>query len=173
MKWTGTLRAPRIDFRKFSTAMADVLADAIAEAAFRYLEATAHTIPVWSGASRATFLSLASDINFTLNIALASGAPNRIPLGQQRSDGEVNVKDARKGIVNFTYVTDLPHLIWNEFNNANINPDPTKFPPPALLKQPGPYNFQVRGADAFNQVAAKVRLPNPFTTMKVKEIKVT
>ena len=47
--------------------------------------------------------------------------------------------DKTKGVYTFTYSTTLPWLVWNEYHDANVDPDPTKYPPPAKLKKPGPY----------------------------------
>jgi len=137
-------------------------------AAFEWLNATADKIPQWSGASAATFLHLARRIGYTLNIQQAGVAPDRVSLGLRHGDGDFKI-NSDQGRYFFTYSTTLAHLIYNEFNNANISPDPTLF---SRLLRPGPYHFQEKGRLAFLRVAAGVRLPNPFNSLKSKKIKV-
>ena len=42
------------------------------------------------------------------------------------SQGKLNLNEP-PGHYTFTYQTSLPHLIWNEYHNANTDPDPTKW----------------------------------------------
>jgi hypothetical protein len=168
MKFTGTLVAPQIDLQKYTRILSDELLDRLSYAAFEWLDATAATIPQWSGASAATFLHLAREIGYSLSIDQAPGAPNRISRGLRESKGEFTI-ERDQGRVSFTYSTTLAHLIYNEFNNANLHPDPTLF---FRLINPGPYRFQERGRAAFQRVAASVRLPNPFKSLKITRIRV-
>lgn len=156
MKIKATFRAARIDFSAYRKALQERLGDMLALAAFEWLAATTATIPVWSGASMATFQPLASQISFNLSINPVSFA-DRISLGLSNATGTF-VADAASGKFEFSYSTSLAHLIYNEFNNANISPDPTLF---ARLIKPGPYQFQIKGADAFRKVAQDVELPAP------------
>src|SRR6476620_8661382 len=125
MRISATLRAPRVDFSKYRKALQEVLGDAIAQAAFQWLGATTAVIPVWSGASMATFQPLASAIGFSLSVSPVSFA-DRVNLGLSNATGEITA-DANTGNFTFKYSTTLAHLIYNEFNNANISPDPTLF----------------------------------------------
>src|SRR4051812_11709786 len=59
MKFTGSFKAPRINVSAYRQKLQEVLGDAIAHAAFEWLGATVQEVPVWSGASRATFMPLA------------------------------------------------------------------------------------------------------------------
>jgi hypothetical protein len=52
-----------------------------------------------------------------------------------------------------------------------VDPDPTKYPPPAKLHKPGPYGFQLKGVDAFQQVADRVRLPRVAPYVKAYTVK--
>ena len=165
MKFKGTFLAPRIDLEKYRTTLQAALLEHLTLAAFEWLNATAAQIPQWSGASAATFLHLARRISYSLPITQAGSAPNRVGLGMSEGDGDF-ILDPGKGQFSFFYRTTLAHLIYNEFNNANVNPDPTLF---SFLHNPGPYHFQQRGRLAFLRVAADARLPNPFNSVtKIK-----
>jgi hypothetical protein len=166
MRIKATLRVPRVDFAKYRRALQEVLGDAIAQAAFEWLGATTAVIPVWSGASLSTFQPLASAVGFSLSVHPVS-FQDRVGLGLSNATGEI-VADSNTGQFTFTYTTTLAHLIYNEFNNANISPDPTLF---SRLLSPGPYRFQEKGLAAFKKVAEDVRLPDPtfsITTFRVQ-----
>ena len=165
MKIKATFRVPRVDLTRYREALNQSLGEAIAQAAFAWLGATTAAIPVWSGASLATFQPLASELGIALSIAPVSFV-DRISLGLSKAEGSVTV-DSTKGKYEFSYSTSLEHLIYNEFNNANISPDPTLF---SRLITPGPYEFQKKGLDAFEKVARDVRLPAP--TYSIKTIRV-
>ena len=149
----------------------------IERAATVWLNATVLlAIPVWSGASRATFLKLARAVSFPLTITgiKATRSDNSRALGPsvgfQQSKGKLE-KDPRRGKFTFTYETSLFHLVFNEFNNANQNPVAGGLF--AKLKQPGPYNFQKVGRDAFEDYArTAVELPSPWKKLKFKSIRV-
>jgi len=167
MKFKGTFVAPRVDFTKYRQALHNELLELLTRAAFEWLEETAKTIPQWSGASAATFLHLARQIGYSLPISRAATAPfNGEPMGLGASRGEF-VSDPNSGQYHFIYSTTLKHLIYNEFNNANLSPDDSLF---SRLLQPGPYRFQDRGQAAFLRVASGVRLPEPI--YKLKRIRV-
>ena len=67
------------------------------------------------------------------------------------------------------YRTWLPWLIWNEYHNANVDPDPGLF---GRLLKPGPYNFQVKGYEAFKQFSQAVDLPAVSRYVKSVRVKV-
>lgn len=157
MKFTATFIAPRVNFAAYRRALQEVFGDAIARAAAEWLNATVAEIPTWSGASLATFRPLASQVGFPLSVAPVSFV-SRVNLGLSNATGEIET-DAQKGRFTFTYGTTLPHLIYNEFNNANITPDPSLF---ARLLNPGPYQFQEKGKAAFLRAAEGVDLPPPI-----------
>ncbi len=134
---------------------------AIAQGLMEWLEAVLALIPVWSGASRATFVKVARIINYSLPVGPASGSwahglftsrMDRTGTGQAMSTGRMKTDG---GEYSFTYGTSLPWLIWHEYHNANVDPDPTLF---YRLLQPGPYNFQTAGAEAFRKFASRVTL---------------
>lgn len=160
MKFNGTFRAPRIDLAKYRAVLDKYLRDKIGHAIEAWLEATVIAeVPVWSGASRATFVQLANHIRYTVPITPV--APSREGQGLAQSIGKLETKDGRYV---FTYQTTLPWLCINEYFDA------TQWG--FHLKKPGPYEFQAKGQEAFRQVAEGVRLPNPFDSLKVTKIKV-
>jgi hypothetical protein len=162
MKFTGTLRAPRIDLDKYRRLLDKQLREAIAQALREWLEATVLAeVPVWSGASRATFLALARNIEY--DIPIFPEVPSRTAQGVAESSGSLEA-DAMKGRYVFTYQTTLPWLVVNEYFDA------TQWG--FHLRKPGPYDFQNQGAVAFRKFAESVRLPNPFACLKVTKTKV-
>jgi hypothetical protein len=165
MKFKATFQTVRVDFSRYHRALQEALGDAIAQAAFQWLGATTAAIPVWSGASLATFLPLASATGFSLSVSPVS-FKDRISLGLRNASGSITA-DASTGKFEFEYSTTLEHLIYNEFNNANITPDPSLF---ARLLTPGPYHFQEKGQEAFRKAVQDVRLPEPIYTIKTLRV---
>ena len=154
MKFTAQFSVPRIDVSAYRNALDRHMKEAISQALLIWLEAVLAEIPVWSGASRATFQKLAGAVGYSLPVApvavnaahgLFTSRIDRTGMGQASSAGEM-VADKKTGEYTFTYSTTLPWLIWNEYHNANVDPDPTLFY--RLIKE-GPYNFQAIGARAF------------------------
>lgn len=152
MKFTAQFSIPRIDVMAYQQALDQHMTNTIAQALMVWLEAVLAEIPVWSGASRATFTKLASAISYSIPIDPV--AVDRVGRGMASGDGEM-VTDKAKGQYTFSYSTTLPWLIWNEYHNANVDPDLSLFY--RVLKE-GPYNFQVVGARAFLRFADNVDL---------------
>ena len=125
-------------------------------------------IPVWSGASRATFAALAQDISFSLQVSPKSDAPNRVAEGREASDGGV-VFDRNAGFFSFSYSTTLDHLIFNEDFNANVKNDPKVF---AKLLQPGPYNFQELANKQAAGVIDGIVYPDPRDFILVTQLRI-
>jgi hypothetical protein len=159
MKFKGSLVSFRFDLAKYQKRLHDVLSNEIAHAAFTWLETVLSEIPTWSGASRATFLRLAREVEYALQISPKD--INRIPYGQRHGEGSITA-DPKKGVYNFHYSTDLRWLVHNEFNSPDS--DPNVF---SRLLKPGPYFFQKKGQEAFRKFASEVRLPSPWKNLKV------
>ena len=159
MKFKGTLVSFRINFTDYQKRLHESLSNDIAHAAFTWLEAVLSEIPTWSGASRATFLRLAREVEYALTIA--PKVESRIGYGQRHGDGEIKA-DPKKGIYTFSYSTTLRHLVHNEYNSPSS--DPAVF---HRLKKPGPYHFQLKGQEAFRRFAAQISLPSPWKSLKV------
>ena len=165
MKFTGTFLAPTIDIEGYKKALHDELKERLAEAAFQYLDAVLAKVPVWSGASAATFLHLARTIDFPLNINPISHLGLGVAFGESQGTGKFDDGKANAGIFFFTYTTTLAHLIFNEQHDGNQSPGPGQT---GLLRHPGPYHFQEAGQAAFEKVARTVRLPSPFASLKFR-----
>jgi len=165
MKFTASLAVPLLDLSGYRKALHQHMQDMIAQAIVTWLAAVLDEIPVWSGASRATFIPLASRISHSVSIA--PGVISRIGTGIASSAGGLEM-DEQQGRYAFEYRTWLPWLVWNEYHNANVEPDPTLL---GRLLKPGPYNFQVKGYEAFKQFSRTVDLPivAPYvTSIRVK-----
>jgi len=165
MKFKGYFVTLQFDMSDYQKRLHETLSNEIAHAAFIWLETVLAEIPTWSGASRATFLRLAREVEYSLTID--PRAVNRIPYGQRHGDGEI-VADPKKGLYTFSYSTTLRWLVHNEFNTPETDPEVFY----RLLK-PGPYNFQEKGQAAFRKFAADVRLPAPWKSLKVRKIRVS
>jgi len=87
--------------------------------------------------------------------------------GRSVRDGGVTASK-ETGEYSFSYSTTLPWLIWNEYHNANVEPDPTLF---GRLTKPGPYNFQAVGARTFLAFADKVDLLPVAPYVKAERVK--
>jgi hypothetical protein len=153
--FTGKLMAPAFNMAGYRNLLTREFSDHIAHAAFEWLNAVLDRVPTWSGASRATFLRLAQEVGYSVDISPV--VSSRIGLGQRLGDGKITV-DADKGKFLFEYTTTLPWLVYNEYNDANADPDPTLF---HALLDPGPYHFQLLGKMAFERYAAGVQITSP------------
>ncbi len=168
MHFTANFRLPRVDMNEFRKLLDEQLIRATTQGAVVWLtkvieESTPRAgMPVWSAASRATFAPLASQVEYALALSPVSDAPNRIDIGIGASPGDNGVfeRGETPGIYSFTYSTTLPHLIINEYNNANEYRNPKSGKPYFRLTNPGPYHFQEKGKSAFLKHAAEVVLPD-------------
>lgn len=160
MKFVPTYRRPRLDLAGYKKVLDKYMSELLAQGLMAWLEAVVAEVPVWSGASRATFIKVAKTIDFSIPVGGGPAPMNRVGMGQAASTGELE-SDIESGMYTFTYGTSLPWLIWNEFHNANLDPDPTLF---AKLKKPGPYDFQTKGKAAFLHETGLIDLPRvaPF-----------
>lgn len=162
MKISARLDVPRLNLAAYEALLRETLGDSLARGAALWLGTVEPMIPVWSGASRGTFLKLASEIGFELTAIIpVSGAPDRINLGLKNSSGIVELGG---GVFTFTYETTLKHLIFNEFNNANLFG--------FNLRQPGPYQFQERARPVLKRVAHEARLPDPRRAMNTISVRI-
>ena len=168
MRVQARLREIKFDLAAYKRKLDRHMTDRIMEAAREWLKAI-HTrvfasggIRVWSTASIETFRELASKVAFSYTSSRAAGAPNRGADGRAESEGEL-ITDKGRGRYRFRYGTTLFHLVYNEFNNANL----VGF----NLRNPGPYSFTEVGRAAFERIAAGTRLPNPYDMLRVKSTK--
>lgn len=160
----ATLNIPVAVYKK---ALDAKLKDALIEGGKIYLNAALAIIPVWSGASWGTFLPLARKIGATFSI------PGHVPwlpgppYGAAQSSGSLVIHG---GIYRLQYGTTLWHLIYNEYNQGNLNKEEARVY--SRLLYPGPYNFQEKAGEAFQSFATTIRLPNPWLLVVVKRKRV-
>jgi hypothetical protein len=153
MKFVPKFVAPRLNLSSYRKALHRHMLDVVSQAINVWLEAVLMEIPVWSGASRATFTHSAQVIHY--NIPITPVVQSRVGTGIGEGAGGLEADD-NKGRYVFHYSTSLPWLVWNEYHNANVDPDPTLFY--RVIKE-GPYNFQMKGFQAFRSFASTVDLP--------------
>lgn len=159
MKFTGSLASFEINMDDYKRRLHESLSEDIARAAYLWVEASLAEIPIWSGASWATFIRLSREVGSTL--AIDPKVKSRISFGQRHGDGELKA-DPKKGDYAFTYSTDLRWLVHNEYNSPES--DPHVF---GRLKKPGPYHFQRIAKKVFDKFASEVRLPSPWKSLVV------
>ena len=168
MRFKATIRTLKMDLRGYRARVHNEMTRIVMESARVWLNATVtRLIPIWSGASVATFLHLARAANYGLQVGPNPGVKSRVGLGLAVSGPLTPITlDAKAGVYKFEYETALKHLIYNEFNDANASPDIGLF---HRLINPGPYHFQEAGRAAFQAYAAGVRLPDPTASIVVTE----
>ena len=122
-------------------------------------------IPTWSGASRATFQRLASELGTSVPLGPIRSKTNRVALGKASSAGSgVFEKEYEVG---FTYETHLQYLVYNEYNAAVQGPPPQPYSNRVRFT---PYHFQPRAESAWRAVAETAKLPNPYRYLKTGPI---
>lgn len=180
MKFSASFEKIQVDVVSYQRALDKTLREALAHGMYEYLNAVLSVIPVWSGASRATFLQLARTISMSIPISPVAwtnssknknnaNGLNRISLGERCGTGKLIINSA-KGEYAFEYTNDLHYLTYNEEHNANTERgDPKVF---STLKNPGPYHFQAKGAAAFVDAVKETRLPSPWNYIKRTRLRV-
>jgi hypothetical protein len=161
MKFTARFATPRLDTSTYRTALDSAMREVLSQAVMEWLARVLDEVPVWSGASRATFLKLANTIGTAVPIVPV--VPSRIDMGYAASNGKLNINEP-PGQYTFTYDSELFHLFINEYYDA------TQWG--FHLKKPGPYHFQAKGQIAFINFAKGVYLPDPWLFLKTKKVKV-
>jgi hypothetical protein len=151
-----------LNVQKYSDTLKLDLAENITRAAFEYVLAATSVIPVWSGASQATFTELANAIGLPLTISPV--VQSREFLGQGFSSGDL---DTSGTTVSFVYETNLPHLIFNEYNDGNSSRGPGQF---GTLLNPGPYGFQAIARGPAEAITSAFVGPNINLFIKKKKL---
>jgi hypothetical protein len=173
MKLTGNFQVPKVNLNQFQQALHQELTKALVEGAKVYLEKVVpenkdEHVPVWSGASRATFARLASYVEYAIAwgpvTTPAGQAPDRVAMGLEHGEAVFDPGRSTSGVYTFTYETTLPHLIINESYDA------TQWG--FRLRHPGPYHFQEKGRLAFEQFASTVVLPGWGSLLGVAQLRV-
>jgi hypothetical protein len=132
---------------------------ALIEGGTIWMNAAISRIPVWSGASRGTFLKLAAKIGYAISVGGTNAGMLGLgpAAGSSQSTGKMTVY---AGAYILEYTTHLWHLCYNESHDANANPVEARLF--YHLRNPTPYNFQVAAAEEFRTFAKTIRLPSPF-----------
>lgn len=169
MKIKASLKVPELQLARYKQELRDQATEVLIFAAFEWFNVATAEIPVWSGASLAAFIPLARLLSQPLSVTGRSDLPAgfrsaRIAKGMNLSDAQFT-SDENLGLFLFKFETNLRHLVFNEFNNANAGGDPAVF---SRLLRPGPYNFTQKAADAFMRRVRDARLPDAGKFIKVK-----
>jgi hypothetical protein len=135
------------------------LLKSLKEAVGLWIQAAITLIPVWSGASHGTFVKLASKIGMTFSLSGGGGLPGMLgpEYGVQHSMGTITTWG---GNCIAEYSTTLWHLIYNEYNDANADPEGANLF--SRLVHPGPYDFQNAANATFEAYIKTIRLPSPW-----------
>jgi hypothetical protein len=161
------LRAPALDTVRYVSLLENTARDTLSRAMLEYVTTFQAIVPVWSGASHGTLTHLASLISapLAINPSSTSWIQNGPGYGARRSDAYYDDSD---GLFTFTYETDLPHLVYNEENDANTFPDPGLR---GKLLQPGPYNFVDQTNGAVQAVLQNFDPPNLGQYIRAKRVR--
>ena len=123
------------------------------EAARIWLGVAIPAVPVWSGASRATFQHLADAVGVPVPIDTAPNAPNRVAIGRLNSRGGIE-RDGN-GKWRFYYENNLRYLAANETRSVSVGEYGVKWG----LLEPTPYNYREAARKAVEAYAKTVTLP--------------
>ena len=162
MKWETDFVTVDINMISYRRAVLNYLRELNKEAGRAWIKEVIKgtPIPTWSGASRATFLKLARELDTVVPIGPIEAPIRRVSLGVASSKGSGTFEDRGDVTVGFDYDTNLRYLAYNEYNKATAG----KYPKPFSNKvRFTPYNFQERAAQAWEKEAKKAELPNPYS----------
>lgn len=151
--WKASLSLLTLDLQRYRRDVDRQLLEATKEGARVWLDTVLSIVPTWSGASRATFESLAQAVGYTVTYGPIRSFKDRRSLGQGTGFGGV-VRNG-PGQYAFFYRTDLRYLLYNEANEARVG-EAGVF---KGLINPTPYRFFSEGQKAFEAYARTVRLP--------------
>lgn len=159
MKMTCSFQLMKLSAGNYKKAVSTEMLQKLKEAVGIWIQTAITVIPVWSGASHGTFIKLASKIGQTFSVSGGGGLPGMLgPVyGESQSQGRLTTFG---GAYIAEYSTTLWHLIYNEYNDANANPEAGRLF--ARLIQPGPYMFQEKANMAFLEYVNTVRMPSPW-----------
>lgn len=162
---TARLRAPSLNYVEYVNQLQNTARDALSRAMLEYIVTFQTIVPVWSGASHATLTSLAQIVSAPLAITPSSTAFDGRRFGASQGDAYY---DDKGGNFVFSFQTELPHLVYNESNNANINPDPGLR---GKLLNPGPYDFVKKTNEAVRVVLRQFVPPDLNKQIRSKRIR--
>lgn len=109
---------PTIDMKKTEDALHKVMSEAVLNAAKKWVLDVTSSVPVWSGASKASFLKLAFEVQ--VGLAIAPKVTSRIPLGIATSTGALILEKGKHYGWEWSSDLDYIHIVDqnNEFLRA-------------------------------------------------------
>lgn len=172
MKMRAKLQVPRVNHESYARHVDTRGRELTSRAIFEYLEVVQDVIPQWSGASLASFTHLANIISAPLVVNAQGWMADRPLYAAQRQEDAKSLSEAELtftgGRYGFRYATALPHLVFNEYSNANVEIDPHVW---SELITPGPYNFQQATQARVIEVLQWFVLPDPTLHIKIKRLR--
>jgi hypothetical protein len=169
MKFKTNFRAIVFDETGYKRALLEVMRKYNELAGAAWIDAAVNRapIPTWSGASRATFQKLASELGTSVPIGPIVANKDRTSLGQATSSGSGVIEDTKSFYVGFMYKTTLAYLHYNEYNRAIAGPPPQPFSNAVRFT---PYNFQKASEKAWRKIAKKAKAPSVVPYIKERKI---
>jgi hypothetical protein len=160
MKFKTEFYSITLDLAAYNKALLSALHNLNERAGQAWIHAAVNMtpIPTWSGASRATFQKLAAELGTSVPIGPLR-TKSRVSLGKSTSSGSGVVEFKATSYVGFVYKTNLRYLAYNEYNTAKAGIPPAPFSNNVRFT---PYNFQDRAAAAWQKIAEKATLPDPY-----------
>jgi hypothetical protein len=160
MKFTTEFYSITLDLVAYNKALLTALHNLNERAGQAWIHAAVNKtpIPTWSGASRATFQKLATELGTSVPIGPLR-TKSRVSLGTSTSSGSGVVEKKQLPYVGFVYSTNLRYLAYNEYNAAKAGIPPAPFSNNVRFT---PYNFQDRAEAAWKRIAEKATLPDPL-----------
>jgi len=174
MKFLARASGIYFDLNGYKKKLADEMRKALKEGVIVWLNATVRTVvPTWSGASRATYESIAKKAGTTIKYGPLRARKDRRALGRRESRSKFQAS-ASKSVYFFEWETSLRYFILNEYTRQTYKPGAKdtgsgKILSPRGLNRPGPYHLTEKGMAALQRFATEVKLPNPFPYLKVRK----
>lgn len=153
MRFLAKLKGLFLNLAGLRREVDDYSRQTVEAAAKIWLRTALEEVPIWSGASRATFEQLGAAIGEPVPLTTAPLAPNRIALGRANSRGGVE-KDG-EGKWRFYYETSLAYLSANEQFAVEVGQYGVKWG----LKKPTPYGFREKANLAVQGFAGDIPPP--------------
>ena len=167
MKFTAKFHGMSIDLDAYKVAMLKRLRGLNEKAGQAWINEVVNNtpIPTWSGASRATFQSLARELGTTVPLGPLR-TKSRAALGRANSDSRV-LEEKSKNYVGFQYSTSLRYLAYNEYHAATAGAPPRPYSNNVRFT---PYHFLPRAEKSWQTVANDAKLPDPYKFMKKRKL---
>lgn len=141
-KATGELHLLDLNINAFLSSLDKELTSILVKGTVEWVRTMDLAIPLWSGMSRGSLQKIAGLAGVSLFANPVPRAPNRRQAGELlEGDSELFTNNDNSGRYFMFWQSRVPHLVFNETNNANL----VGF----HLKSPGPYDALRRGQEAF------------------------